>query len=95
MAFGDTEIIVAVAEVAPLGSDAPVEVGVLRGLGQSNVDGAALAELEAALLADVAVLLYKVSVLGAGHDGVLAVRGSNSVLVGIPDSYLGRRRGQR
>ena len=89
LGVGDTEIIVAVAEVAPLGSDAPVEVGVLRGHSQSNVDGAALAELEAALLADVAVLLYKVSVLGAGHDGVLAVRGSNSVLVGIPDSYLG------
>ena len=89
LGVGDAQVIVAVAEVAPLGSDAPVEVRVLRGHSQSNVDGAALAELEAALLADIAVLLYKVSVLGAGHDGVLAIRGSNSVLVGIPDSYLG------
>ena len=89
LGVGDTQIVVALAEVAPLGSDASVEVRVLRGHSQSNVDGAAFAELEGALLADIAVALHEVGVLGVSHDGILAVRGSNSVLVGIPDSYLG------
>ena len=89
LGVGDAKVVVAVAEVAPLGSDALVQVRVLRGHSQSNVDGAALAELEAALLADIAVTLHEVGVLGISHDGILAVRGSNSVLVGIPDSYLG------
>ena len=89
LGVGDAKVVVALAEVAPLGSDASVEVRVLRGHSQSNVDGAALAELEAALLADIAVTLHEVGVLGVSHDGILAVRGSNSVLVGIPDSYLG------
>ena len=89
LGVGDAKVVVAVAEVAPLGSDASVEVRVLRGHSQSNVDGAALAELEGALLADIAVTLHEVGVLGVSHDGILAVRGSNSLLVGIPDSYLG------
>ena len=89
LGVGDAKVVVAVAEVAPLGSDASVEVRVFRGHSQSNVDGAALAELEGALLADIAVTLHEVGVLGVSHDGILAVRGSNSVLVGIPDSYLG------